>query len=134
MKCRVCGQPASINLRSYKYALCNSDFLSFFKKRVQTTIKKYRLITEGDIPIVAVSGGKDSLSLWHLMNNLDIPCDGIYIDLGIEGYSDKSLDKIKKVAATLKRRIHIFRVRGVLDCGIDGLARAMRRYPVPHAA
>jgi tRNA(Ile)-lysidine synthase TilS/MesJ len=97
MKCRVCGQPASINLRSYKYALCNSDFISFFKKRVQTTIKKYRLITEGDIPVVAVSGGKDSLTLWHLMNTLDIPCDGIYIDLGIEGYSDKSLDKIKKV-------------------------------------
>ncbi len=129
MKCRVCGQPASINLRSYKYALCNSDFISFFKKRVQTTIKKYRLITEGDMPIVAVSGGKDSLTLWHLLNNIDIPCDGIYIDLGIEGYSDTSLDKIKKVAALLKRKVYVFRVRSVLDCGINDLAKTMRRVP-----
>jgi uncharacterized protein (TIGR00269 family) len=129
MKCRVCGQPASINLRSYKTALCDSDFLSFFEKRVRTTIEKYRLITEGDIPIVAVSGGKDSLSLWYLMNKLGIECDGVYIDLGIEGYSDTSLDKIKKVADALKRKVYVFRIRSVLDKGIDGLARAMKRVP-----
>jgi uncharacterized protein (TIGR00269 family) len=129
MKCRVCGQPASINLRSYKTALCDSDFITFFEKRVATTIKKYRLIAEGDVPIVAVSGGKDSLSLWHLMNKLGIPCDGIYIDLGIEGYSDKSLDKIKKVAETLKRKVYVFPIGSVFDRGIDGLAKAIRRVP-----
>ncbi|MBA4390094.1 MAG: TIGR00269 family protein [Syntrophus sp. (in: bacteria)] len=129
MKCRVCGQPASINLRSYKTALCDSDFIAFFEKRVATTIKKYRLIAEGDVPIVAVSGGKDSLSLWHLMNKLGIPCDGIYIDLGIEGYSDKSLDKIKKVAETLKRKVYVFPIGSVFDRGIDGLAKAIRRVP-----
>jgi len=129
MKCRVCGQPASINLRSYKTALCDSDFIAFFEKRVATTIKKYHLIAEGDVPIVAVSGGKDSLSLWHLMNKLGIPCDGIYIDLGIEGYSDKSLDKIKKVAETLKRKVYVFPIGSVFDRGIDGLAKAIRRVP-----
>lgn len=129
MKCRVCGQPASINLRSYKTALCDSDFLSFFEKRVKTTIEKYHLITESARPIVAVSGGKDSLSLWYLLNKLHIPCDGIYVDLGIEGYSDISLDKIKKLAGILKRKVYIFHIRGVLDCGIDGLAKAMRRMP-----
>ncbi len=127
MKCRVCGQPASINLRSYKTALCDSDFLSFFEKRVKTTIEKYNLIAEGDRPIVAVSGGKDSLSLWHLLNKLGIACDGIYIDLGIERYSDTSLDKIKKSAEILKRKIYVFRIKSVFDCGIDGLAKAMRR-------
>jgi tRNA-5-methyluridine54 2-sulfurtransferase len=129
MKCRVCGQPASINLRSYKTALCDKDFITFFEKRVRSTIDKYHLIVEGDTPIVAVSGGKDSLALWHLMNKLDIACDGIYIDLGIEGYSDMSLDKIKKSAEILKRKVYVFRVRSVLDCGVDGLAKAMRRMP-----
>jgi uncharacterized protein (TIGR00269 family) len=129
MKCRVCGQPASINLRSYKTALCDSDFITFFEKRVRTTIDKYHLIVEGDVPIVAVSGGKDSLALWHLMNKIGIACDGIYIDLGIEGYSDTSLDKIKKAAELLKRKVYVFRIRSVLDCGVDGLAKAMRRMP-----
>ena len=129
MKCRVCGQPASINLRSYKTALCDTDFIAFFEKRVRSTIDKYHLIVEGDVPIVAVSGGKDSLALWHLMNKLGIACDGIYIDLGIEGYSNTSLDKIKKAAEILKRKVYVFRIRSVLDCGVDGLAKAMRRMP-----
>ncbi len=63
------------------------------------------------------------------MNKLGIACDGIYIDLGIEGYSDTSLDKIKKVAEILKRKVYVFRIRSVLDCGVDGLAKAMRRMP-----
>ncbi len=129
MKCRVCGQPASINLRSYKSALCDSDFISFFEKRVRTTIQKYRLITEGDVPVVAVSGGKDSLSLWHLMNKLGIASDGVYVDLGIKGYSDRSLDKIRKAALALGRKVFVFRIETVLDKGIDGLAKTMRRVP-----
>ena len=63
------------------------------------------------------------------MNKLGIPCDGIYIDLGIEGYSDKSLDKIKKVAETLKRKVYVFPIGSVFDRGIDGLSKAIRRVP-----
>lgn len=129
MKCKVCGQPASINLRSYKLALCDADFVTFFQKRVQTTIRKYGLITAQDKPVIAVSGGKDSLALWHIMNALGIACDGIYIDLGIEGYSDKSLDKIIKAAQALTGKLYVFRIASVLDCGIDGLAKALKRVP-----
>ncbi len=110
-------------------ALCDKDFIPFFEKRVRTTIDKYHLITEGDVPIVAVSGGKDSLSLWQIMNRIGIPSDGIYVDLGIEGYSDKSLDKIKATAAALGRKVYVFPVRNVLDRGIDELAKALRRVP-----
>ncbi|HEX2965240.1 MAG TPA: tRNA 2-thiocytidine biosynthesis TtcA family protein, partial [Syntrophorhabdaceae bacterium] len=129
MKCKVCGQPASINLRSYKLALCDTDFVTFFEKRVLTTVRKYDLIIGQDKPIIAVSGGKDSLSLWHIMSALGIDCDGIYIDLGIEGYSDKSLEKIKQTAAVLNRKLYVFRIASVLDCGIDGLAKALKRVP-----
>jgi tRNA-5-methyluridine54 2-sulfurtransferase len=129
MKCRVCGQTATISLKAYNTALCADDFIAFLEKRVRTTIEKYHLIEETDKPIVAISGGKDSLSLWHMMNRLGYPCDGIYIDLGIGDYSGPSLDKIKTVADALKRKVYIFHFRHVFNKGIEELARTIRRAP-----
>lgn len=129
MKCRVCGQPASISLRSHKTAFCNADFLRFFEKRTATAIRKYGLISKDDTPIVAVSGGKDSLSLWSYLNRAGYAADGIYVDLGIGDYSRLSLEKIKAVAEVLERKVYVFHVRDIFHKGIDGIARAMRRPP-----
>jgi tRNA-5-methyluridine54 2-sulfurtransferase len=129
MKCRVCGKPANISLSAYHTALCAEDFTAFIEKRVLTTINKYSLMNDGDTPVVAVSGGKDSLALWHIMNKLGFPADGIYIDLGIENYSDRSLLKIKKMADVLKRKVFIFRFRDMLGKGIEELAKILRRMP-----
>ena len=95
MKCRVCGGLANIRLPQYNSALCAADFIAFFEKRVSGTITKYGLLGEHDKTLVAVSGGKDSLSLWYLMNRLGFSADGIYIDLGIQDYSHVSLVKDK---------------------------------------
>jgi tRNA-5-methyluridine54 2-sulfurtransferase len=129
MKCRVCGQAACISLKSYNTALCRDDFVAFLEKRVLTTIQKYHLINETDRPIVAVSGGKDSLSLWYIMNKLGFPADGIYIDLGIKDYSTPSLAKIRNVADVLKRKVYVFPFRNVFNKGIEELARTIRRPP-----
>lgn len=129
MKCRVCGQPASISLRSHKTAFCDEDFLKFFEKRVRTTIRKYHLIDEEDRPVVAVSGGKDSLSLWYLLNKMGIAADGVYVDLGIGDYSETSLGKIRNFADRLGRKVFIFHVRDVFHKNINEIARVIRRVP-----
>jgi tRNA-5-methyluridine54 2-sulfurtransferase len=129
MICRVCRQPANISLKAYNTAFCAQHFLSFLEKRVARTIQKHHLLTEEDVPIVAVSGGKDSLALWYIMNRLGFPADGIYIDLGIEGYSTPSLEKITQAADVLGRKVYIFPIREFLDKGIDELGHAMRRPP-----
>jgi uncharacterized protein (TIGR00269 family) len=129
MKCRVCGQPASISLRAYNTALCADDFVFFLERRVSDTIKKYHLIEKDDTPVVAVSGGKDSLSVWHILNRLGYKADGIYVDLGIGEYSNESLEKIKKIAESLQLRVFVFHVRKVFERGIDEIARTIRRVP-----
>jgi len=129
MKCRVCGRTASINLRAYNTALCDQDFISFIEKRIFNTIKDYALVSVRDKPLVAVSGGKDSLSLWYVLNTIGYPCDGFYIDLGIEEYSRISREKVKHMADQLKRRVYIFSVYEHIRKGIDGLAKTMRRPP-----
>jgi uncharacterized protein (TIGR00269 family) len=129
MKCRVCGEQASIALKAYNTALCEKDFVAFVEKRVESTIQKYRLIQAGDRPVVAVSGGKDSLSLWHILNKLGYEADGIYVHLGIGDYSSLSLEKIKVVAEKLKRKVYIFALKDLFSKRIDELARSIRRAP-----
>lgn len=129
MKCRVCGRQADINLKAYNTALCRDDFISFLEKRVRNTIERYHLIEKDDIPIVAVSGGKDSLSLWYLLNRIGLPADGVYVDLGIEGYSSLSLEKIKGMANLLGRRVYVFDFLDLFGRGIDAISKTMKRTP-----
>lgn len=129
MKCRICGQTASIALRSHKIALCDIHFLTFFEKRVRTTIRRYNLIKGGDRPVVAVSGGKDSLSLWIFLKRMGIAADGIYVNLGIGDYSRVSLEKIKAVADTIGRKVYIFHVPDIFQRSITEVAKVLRRAP-----
>ena len=54
-----------------------------------------------DKVLIAVSGGKDRLSLWDILDRLGYQTKGIYIKLGIdeENYSDESLNRVKAFAA-----------------------------------
>jgi uncharacterized protein (TIGR00269 family) len=129
MKCRVCGAQANIRLPQYNTALCAGDFISFFEKRVSGTIEKYGLFAASDRLLVAVSGGKDSLALWRLVNRLGYPADGIYIDLAIGDYSRVSYEKAKQMADRLHRRLYAFSFAEAFDRGVEALARTMRRPP-----
>jgi uncharacterized protein (TIGR00269 family) len=63
--------------------------------------------------LVAVSGGKDSLSLWDILWRLGYQADGLYIGLGIDGgihYSDESQRLSEKFAR--ERNLHL-RIAGV---------------------
>jgi uncharacterized protein (TIGR00269 family) len=129
MKCRVCGKQANIRLPQYNTALCSNDFISFLEKRVLSTIDRYGLIRAGEKTLVAVSGGKDSLSLWLALDRLGFPADGIYIDLGIENYSNISFDKAKACADKLGKKLYSFSISETFDKGIKDLSAIMKRPP-----
>src|SRR4030043_354566 len=93
MKCRKCGQKAVVNMRQHKLALCKDDYLEWLPEQTERFIRTYSMFTHDERVLVAVSGGKDSLSLWDLLVRLGYQADGLYIGLGIDGghgYSDAS--------------------------------------------
>jgi uncharacterized protein (TIGR00269 family) len=101
MKCRKCGNKAAINMRQHKLALCADHFLEWLPEQTERFIEKYEMFTRGERVLVAVSGGKDSLSLWDVLLRLGYPADGLYIGLGIEGeiaYSQNSLALCRQFA------------------------------------
>lgn|SRR5574341_141013 len=97
MKCRKCGAKAAINMRQHKLALCKSHYLDWFREQTERNIQKYHMFIRDERVLVAISGGKDSLSLWDVLHRLGYQADGLYIGLGIDGginYSDASLQEI----------------------------------------
>jgi len=114
VKCSICGQPAILNLRHHMLKLCALHLVEWFPEQVARSIKRYRMFGPQDRVLVAVSGGKDSLSLWDVLLRLGYKADGMYINLGIEerschsegshglsqpgDYSEKSLERVRVFA------------------------------------
>jgi uncharacterized protein (TIGR00269 family) len=90
MKCRVCRGPAVIDVRRHNAGFCREHFLVHCREQVRRAIHEHRMIGDGVRLLVAVSGGKDSLALWDLLIDLGFEADGLYLGLGIGGYSDDS--------------------------------------------
>lgn len=107
MHCRKCNQPAVINMRQHKLSLCQDHYSEWFVMQTSRSIEKYRMFSEEDRILVAVSGGKDSLALWDVLLRLGYRADGLYIGLGInepDPYSDASLEKTRGFLASGKWR------------------------------
>jgi tRNA-5-methyluridine54 2-sulfurtransferase len=113
VKCRTCGQKAAIHMRQHRLALCKEHFLDWIPEQTQRFIKKYKMFTTRDRVLVAVSGGKDSLSLWDILWRQGYDCDGLYIGLGIDrgiGYSDESRRLTERFAKARGLHLHVVEV------------------------
>ncbi len=90
MKCRRCREPAVIEIRRHNAAFCQDCFLHHCREQVRKAIDDFGMFSPSDRVLVAVSGGKDSLALWDILIDLGIAADGLYLGLGIGGYSSRS--------------------------------------------
>jgi uncharacterized protein (TIGR00269 family) len=114
MKCRKCGKKASVNMRQHKLALCKEHYLEWVPEQTERFIKKYEMFTHEEKILVAVSGGKDSLSLWDILVRLGYQADGLYIGLGIDGgirYSSESHRLAQEFAEKHGLKLHVVDVQ-----------------------
>lgn len=89
-KCSICGSPAVAYEHTIRAHLCGTHFTEFVERRVSRTVEKYKMLRGVKRLVVAVSGGKDSVTLLRIMHKLygeHLELLGVTIDLGISGYS-----------------------------------------------
>jgi tRNA-5-methyluridine54 2-sulfurtransferase len=129
MKCRVCRQPAVIEVRRHNAGFCQPHFLKHCRDQVGRAIEDFAMIGADDRVLVAVSGGKDSLALWDILLDLGYHVDGLYLGLGIGEYSDASGRYARDYAG--RREAKLIEVDIPLEFGFDipAGARAARRAP-----
>ena len=130
MKCKKCGAKASVNMRQHKLALCKEHYLEWVPEQTERFIKKYEMFGHDDKILVAVSGGKDSLSLWDILLRLGYQADGLYIGLGIDagiGYSSESHRLADKFANDHNLKLNVVDIEKEYSQPIPVLAQISHR-------
>jgi len=117
-------------MRQHKLALCKEHYLEWVPAQTERIIRKYEMFTRHEKVLVAVSGGKDSLSLWDILIRLGYQADGLYIGLGIdEGlhYSTESRRLNEKFASERGMKLHVVDVAEVYGETIPAIAARTHR-------
>jgi len=130
VKCRTCGEKAAINMRQHKLALCREHYLEWLPQQVQKAIEHYHMFERDERVLVAVSGGKDSLSLWDILWRLGYSTEGLYIGLGIHGeahYSLTSRDLSQKFADEHSLKLNVVDVRELYGATLPEAATISNR-------
>jgi uncharacterized protein (TIGR00269 family) len=124
--CSKCPHPAVVELRYSGTSLCRDHFLRFFAERAKGDIAKQGRLPKGTVA-VALSGGKDSVSLLHVLRELtagrpDVKLAAITVDEGIAGYRDSALDLCRRVTDEWDVPWHVVRTKDLAGYAIDDYA------------
>ncbi len=143
-RCVVCRAPAVIEEPRHRAAWCPSHFGDHVQAQVRKAIdhppggeRTARMFSYADRLLVAVSGGKDSLALWDVLLDLGYRVDGLYVGLGIGGYSSRSQAICERFAEARGARLHVVDLAstygyttpsgatatGRSTCGVCGLSK-----------
>ncbi|MEM0325976.1 MAG: TIGR00269 family protein [Desulfurococcaceae archaeon] len=137
MKCSFCDKTAVYYNKVSKLAYCRAHFMEYFEKRVRKTIRKYGMISKDDHVLVAVSGGKDSMSLLHLMLKLkkSIPkleITALLIDEGIRGYRENTIPNLLRYAENKPVKYLIASFKDYVGESLDEIVRISFEKKLPY--
>lgn len=138
-RCRKCQAPATVLLARHKMRFCAAHFLEYVQKTVRKTIKKYRMINPYEKIAVALSGGKDSAVLLHVLDTIygeTLELVGLHIDLGIDAqdYSKKSLDRARDLCQKLHREFVVVDLKKEYQMSMDLVKEREDRLKRPYCA
>ncbi|MBS7620671.1 hypothetical protein KEJ32_00865 [Candidatus Bathyarchaeota archaeon] len=117
-KCRSAN--AEVQIPYAKLNLCPCCFTDFYKARVRRTVEEFKMFREDDAVGVAVSGGKDSAALLHVLRLAypSLELKALHINLGVPEYSTHCQQKVEKLANMLNVELHVFSLPEELGMGI----------------
>ena len=106
MKCSFCKNEAVYFRANEGKYYCKNHFIRSVEKRVKRTIGQNKLVEDGDVIAVALSGGKDSTNTLYMLHkffskNPKIKLFAITIDEGIKGYREIVIEKAKELCNML---------------------------------
>ncbi|MGQ0771653.1 MAG: TIGR00269 family protein [Nitrososphaerota archaeon] len=123
MKCDRCQNTAVYSRKYSGENLCSECFSNSILRKAAKTISKYNMIQNDELVCVAVSGGKDSLALLHVLSkmstNHNFKIHAITIDEGIEEYRDEALEIVKNFCSELGVSHSVYSYKELFDLTLD---------------
>ena len=123
MKCVKCKNKAIYKDPTY----CKDHFIHHIESTIKKTIRKYKLIDKKDKLFVAVSGGKDSLTV--LYNLREYNPTAIAIDEGIKGYREHTIKDLRAFCKAHKIRLQIISIKKEFGFTLDQILKKIRVKP-----
>ena len=123
MKCDRCEEQAAYTRKYSGESLCSACFSKSIAKKTAKTISRYNMIRHGQLVAVAVSGGKDSLVLLKIINEMarmhHFNIIAITIDEGIPGYRNEALEIVEKFCSELDVRHKVYSYKDLFEMTLD---------------
>jgi uncharacterized protein (TIGR00269 family) len=132
--CTVCKRRESFFFRPYSgERLCKKCFAESVEAKVRASIAKYGMFNFDDRIAVAVSGGKDSISLLHILAKMErlhpkASLVAVTVDEGIKGYRAEALAIAVANCKTLGIKHYVVSFKELYGFTLDEIvARAQRK-------
>jgi len=123
MNCDRCKNQAAYTRKYSGEKLCSECFSNSILRKTAKTISKYNMIHNNELVAVAVSGGKDSLALLHIINQMamthNFRIKAITIDEGIPGYRNEALEIVQDFCTKLNVEHKVFSYKELFDLTLD---------------
>ena len=123
--CSACKTREAFFYRQYSgERLCKRCFTESIEAKVRQTITRYHMLSFDDHLAVAVSGGKDSLSILHILAKLKrsrpkTTLTAVTVDEGIKGYRDEALEIAAKNCKQLEIPHHVVSFKELYGFTLD---------------
>jgi uncharacterized protein (TIGR00269 family) len=131
--CTVCKRKEAFFFRPYSgEKLCRKCFAKSIEEKVRTTIAKYKMFEFDDRIAVAVSGGKDSVSLLHVLAKMErgypkTSLVAVTVDEGIKGYRDEALKISAENCKKLGIEHHVVSFKELFGYRLDEIVKNLKQ-------
>ena len=124
MKCSKCSNKAVFKNPTY----CKEHFIRYVESNVKKTIRQFRLLDKNDKVVVAVSGGKDSITCLHILSKW-YEVEALAIDEGIKGYREYTLKDLERFCKERKIKLNIFSIKDEFSFSLDSYMKKTTEKP-----
>jgi uncharacterized protein (TIGR00269 family) len=131
--CSACKRREAFFYRPYSgEKLCKKCFVESIEAKVRASIAKYGMFNFNDRIAVAVSGGKDSLSLLHVLAKMErfrpkASLVAVTVDEGIKGYRDEAMKIAEAYCKKLKVAHHVVSFKALYGFTLDEIIARIRQ-------
>ena len=128
--CNTCRRHVAFYKRQNEGVnLCHGCFRDSIERRVRRTISHWKMFSPTDHIAVAVSGGKDSLTLLFILKKLasrfaQTKITAVTVDEGIEGYREEAVNLAKDYCKKLDIPHEIVSFEGLFGNSLDDFLKA----------